>query len=334
MRIVQSFVKLGRSGQLEGQSTAAMASNIAYSLPKRSNPLAVVIVTFNSADTLPGLLSSLQHGLGDVENCDIVVVDNQSTDYSVEIAEQHPVDARVIRSSRNGGYAAAINMAAETIRSDADLLILNPDIRVFQNTVRDLQRCLGDPTVGIAVPRILEETGELSFSLRRDTTLASIWFEAVLGGRLADRYGLGEVLSEPKLYGTQHDVEWATGAILLVSAEARKRVGDWDESFFLYSEEVDFMRRVRRAGLKVRYHPNALAVHIGGDTHANPVLYSLCTTNRVRDYGRNHGRVATALLRCGMIFGEVLRSWRGREHRAALRALLRTKFAWPDQGQA
>ena len=311
-----------------------MASRLLYSLPKRANPLAVVVVTFNSADTLPGLLSSLQQGLGDIANCEVVVVDNASTDNSVELVEEHPLDARVIRSPRNAGYAAAINMAAETIRSNADLLILNPDIRIFENTVRNLQTCLSDPAVGIAVPRILEESGELSFSLRRDATLASTWLEAILGGQLADRYGLGEILSEPAFYDAPLDVEWATGAILMVSAQARKQVGDWDESFFLYSEEVDFMRRVRRAGLKVRYSPKALAVHIGGDTHASPFLYSLCATNRVRDYARNHGRVSTAMLRCAVIFGEALRAWRGKEHRAALRALLRTELSLPDQSRA
>jgi GT2 family glycosyltransferase len=296
--------------------------------------LAVVIVTFNSADTLPDLLSSLQTGLAHHDERDIVVVDNASSDASVATVKHHPVGARVICSPVNGGYASAINMATATIRPDADLLILNPDIRLFETTVAQLQTCLGDPAVGVAVPKILKETGELSFSLRRNLTVASAWSEALLGGRVSNALGLGEVIAEPHIYREQQEVEWATGAILLVSADARKRVGNWDESFFLYSEEVDFMRRVRRAGLTVRYHPQAQAVHIGGDTRASPFLYSLLTANRVLDYSRHHNRLATALLRCGAIFGEVLRAWKGREHRAALRILLGSKLILPTHTQA
>lgn len=308
-----------------------MSDEITTRHSPRRNPLAVVIVTFNSADTLPGLLRSLQRGLADREVADIVVVDNASTDASAAIAGEHPVGARVICSPVNSGYAAAINMATATIRQDADILILNPDIRLLGATISQLQVCLNDRAVGVAVPRILEETGELSFSLRRNITLASAWSEAVLGGRLSNALGIGEIIAKPGLYDEPRNVEWATGAALLVSAEARKRVGEWDESFFLYSEEVDFMRRVRQTGLLIRYHPQAQVVHIGGDTRASPFLYSLLTANRVLDYSRNHSRWATTTLRCAAIFGEVLRAWRGRHHRLALRTLLGTKLILPSQ---
>ena len=86
-----------------------------------------------------------------------------------------------------------------------------------------------------------------------------------LGGTFAARIGTGEMISDLALYHPGGIIEWATGAALAVAAGARGIVGDWDESFFLYSEEVDYPRRVRESGLFVAYVPQAQVVHIGRD---------------------------------------------------------------------
>ena len=281
--------------------------------------LSIVIVTYNSAAVLPGLLDSLPAGLEGITQFQIFVVDNASTDSSVDIARAHRTRPQVISTGRNAGYAAAINVGAAAAGPDADLLILNPDIRLLPGSVRLLIDRLREPSIGVAVPRILDEDGTTRWSLRREPTVMSSWTAAVLGGRLAALIGNGEMIGDPATYDREAFVDWATGAILVVAARARAVVGDWDESFFLYMEEVDYLRRVREHGFSVAYVPQAQAVHLEGEYHHNPRLSALLTANRIRYHRRHHGPISTALFRLSIIVGEGLRAFRGPPgHKAAL----------------
>lgn len=290
-----------------------------------SRPLAVVIVTYNSADMLGGLLDSLGHGLSGISRREIVIADNASSDNSVAIAESHPIGARVIRTGRNGGYSAGINAAVATISADADLLILNPDIRLEPGAAMRLAEQLWRPGIGMAVPRVLHEDWTLYLTLRREPSLVTAWADALLGSKLGAGVDKGESIHDPSHYEETRMVDWASGAALAVSAEARAEIGEWDESFFLYSEEVDYQRRVRAAGYHIIYVPEAKLVHIGGDYRENPHLYSILTANRVRDYARHHSAFSTALFRLAVVTGEALRSLGGSKvHRAGVEAALRT----------
>ena len=286
--------------------------------------LSIIIVTYNSATVLSGLLNSLPAGLEGVKHFQTIVVDNDSHDNSVDIALAHPVRPTVIRMGRNAGYAAAINAAAATVSPSADLLILNPDVRLSPGGASLLLDRLTDSSVGVAVPRILEEDGRVSWSIRREPSVVASWAEAILGGTLAARVGAGEMVCDPAVYAREGVIDWATGAILAVSGRVRAIVGDWDESYFLYMEEVDYMRRVRECGFSVVYVPNAQATHIGGEYRENPRLWALSTANRIRYHRRHHGPISTAALRLSIILGAGMRALRGPpSHRAAVRAALR-----------
>ncbi|WP_202309145.1 MULTISPECIES: glycosyltransferase family 2 protein [unclassified Mesorhizobium] len=284
--------------------------------------LAVVIVTFNSARVLPPLLDSLPAGMNGVDDFEVVVVDNDSRDGSAELAADHPIRPKVVRMGRNAGYAAAINAAASIVDADRDLLVLNPDLRLYPGAAQPLVECALMPSVGIAVPRNFREDGTTDPTLRREPSMLTAWAEAVLGGSLAGRLGWGEIIDEPQRYDCRGSVEWATGSALLVSARARRMVGEWDESFFLYSEEVDYQRRVREAGFDIVYEPRAQVMHAGGESGTNPRLFALMTANRIRYFRRHHGLMETALFRLGIAFGQAARAWRGATHRAGLRCAL------------
>lgn len=290
--------------------------------PHGTASLAVVIVTYNSASVLPGLLDSLPQGLEGISDCQVIVVDNASRDGSADLARAHPIGAKIIRMGRNAGYAAGINAATATIAPWSDVLVLNPDVRLHPGAARHLVDRLAEASVGVVAPQILHEDNTVAKSLRREPTIVTAWSEALLGGKRAAKWGIGEIIDNSTLYSTGGKVEWMTGAILAISARARRVVGDWDETFFLYSEEVDYLARVRRSGLSVLYDATARAVHIGGDYLRDPFLSALMTRNRIRYYRRCHGPVASALFRLGVIVGEARRAVWGHGHRAALRAAL------------
>jgi GT2 family glycosyltransferase len=280
-------------------------------------------VTYNSASVLSGLLDSLANGLEGIKQFETIVVDNDSIDACVDTAMAHPIRPKIIRMGRNAGYAAAINAAAATVRRDADLLILNPDVRLFPGSVNLLVAQLRNASVGVAVPRILAEDGTTSLSLRREPSLMRAWAEAILGGTFAARIGVGEMIGDPAIYDQGGSIEWATGAILAIAARARHAVGTWDESFFLYMEEVEYLRRVRDCGFSVIYVPQSKAVHIGGEYKENPRLSALLSANRIRYHRRYHGRLSTALFRLSIIVGEGIRAVYGPPgHRASMLAAL------------
>lgn len=289
-------------------------------------PVSAVVVTHNSADVLGGLLDSLREALAGVGDAEVVVVDNLSKDGSAAFARAHPVGARVLETGRNGGYAAGINAAFRAIAPDRAVLVLNPDIRLRPGTIgRLLDRVVQDRRTGIVVPRILDEDGTLSRSLRREPSVLTAWSDALLGGTLAERLGTGEVIGRSRLYAEGGEVDWATGCIVLVSPRARALVGPWDESFFLYSEEVDYMRRVREAGLSVVYVPDAEVTHIGGEGNLNPRLAALMTVNRVRYYARHQPRWRARLFHAAVVTGTAIRALAQPHrptHRASLRAVL------------
>jgi GT2 family glycosyltransferase len=284
--------------------------------------LSIVVVTYNSASVLPGLLDSLPAGLEGIKQFETIVVDNDSADNSADTALAHAIRPRVIRMGRNAGYAAAINAATATIHPEAHLLILNPDVRLLPGAARLLVDRLTDSSIGVAVPRILAEDGTTRWSLRREPSIITVWTETILGGTLAARSGTGETIGDLALYDQGGLIDWATGAALAVSPRARCVVGDWNESFFLYSEEVDYQRRVRESGMFVAYVPRAQVVHIGRDYLGNPGLAALMTANRIRYYRRHHGPLATAVFRLGIIVGEAIRAVREPAHGATLRAAL------------
>ena len=285
------------------------------------SPLTVIIVTYESASVLGGLLDTIPQGLAGIGH-KVIVVDNDSRDDSVAIARAHPACHRVIETGYNGGYAAGINAATRVIPANADVLILNPDVRLTPGMGIHLLNGLTDSSVGAVVPRIADETGALMQSVRREPSVLTTWSDALLGSRLAGKLGLGEIVYSPALYRKGGPIDWATGAVLMIAGRARELVGEWDESFFLYSEEVDYLERMRRAGLGVRYVTEAVATHIGGAYHSNPRLSAIMTANRIRYYGRHHGAIATLAYRCAILFGEAVRWPLGPGHRAAAAAAL------------
>ena len=311
-----------RSSSRDFTEVTVQPRDASLALPPASNPvLSVIIVTYNSAAILPELLDSLPAGLEGISASEAIVVNNNSPDNSVDIALNHAIHPKVIRMGRNAGYAAAINAAAATVHPDADLLILNPDVRLRPGAAKLLVDRLTDPSVGVAVPRLLDEDGVTQCSLRREPSLMTAWTDTILGGTFAGRLGTGETVSDPVIYESGGLVEWATGAVLAVAARARGVVGYWDESFFLYMEEVEYLRRVRECGYSVVYVPDAKAVHRGGEYREDLFLAALLSANQIRYHRRYHGPLSTILFRLSIIVGSGIRAIRGvPAHRASVRA--------------
>ena len=289
-------------------------------------PVALVVVTYNSADVLPGLLDSLDTGMSGTL-WHLVVVDNDSRDGSADVAERLAPGATVVRTGRNGGYAAGINAGIGAAGSCAAVLILNADVRLEPGCAATLLAALERPGVCAVAPRLEDRHGRLVLSIRREPTLARAVGDAVLGARRVGRSRRwGELVTDPTAYTSAHIVDWTEGSTLMVSKECLDRVGSWDESFFLYSEETDFALRARDAGSGVWFVPAARAVHLEGGSSGSVALWPLLVANKWRLYRKRHGRMGSTAFWGVLVFRETSRAAAGhRESRAALRYLLSRK---------
>jgi GT2 family glycosyltransferase len=288
----------------------------------------VIVITYNSAAVLGSMLGSLDEGLKGLR-WRLIVADNASADDSVAIAQQMVPSSIVVQTGRNAGYAAAFNAGLKASDGADAVLILNPDIRLTPGSVLALMSRLGADAapgrrVGIAVPRLLEADGRLALSLRREPTVSRALGEAVLGQRGGRFSSFGEVVTDPAAYERETVVDWATGAAMLMSAECLAAVGDWDERFFLYSEETDFSLRARDMGYATAIVPAAEAVHLRGESSTSPRLFSLLVLNKVRFYRKRHGRLSTGLFWTAVFLRELSRTMLGNAcSRRALVGLVR-----------
>ena len=276
--------------------------------------VAVVVVTHNSVAVIGDLLDSLPAALGDLV-ADIVVVDNGSTDETCAGVAARG-DCRLVRST-NTGYAAGINSGVANARPADAILVLNPDVRLAPRSVERMYAALSRPGVGVVAPQIRNPDGRLARSLRREPTLLR-----ALGLTRTGVPALSEYVGHDRDYVLGGLVDWALGAVLLVSSECHDALGGWDESFFLYSEETDFASRAREQGFRTWYEPSALAVHIGAQSGTSDRIHSMQILNRVRYYRRRHDPVRSSAYYVLAIGNEVSRFGSGDEHRHAVRALL------------
>lgn len=301
--------------------------------------IAVLVITWNSAKVIDGLLASLRPGLVGLD-WHLVVADNDSADDTTARIEawanQNPdVLCRVVHTGGNLGYAAGINIAlAKSERHDA-ALVLNPDVRLHEGAVARMYEFIDNATpgggdgaqrTGIVVPRILDEEGRLAHSLRREPTLLRALGEATFGARAGRFAPLGELVMDESAYQRPAVVDWATGAVMLISTACLQACGPWDESFFLYSEETEFALRARDYGFLTRLAPQASATHIGGESDVSPELWTLLMSNRVKFYRRRHALPASVAYWGAALLREAPRAALGQPRsRSAVKALLKAK---------
>jgi N-acetylglucosaminyl-diphospho-decaprenol L-rhamnosyltransferase len=247
--------------------------------------VAIVIVTYNSAHVVGDLLDSLPAALDGLA-ADVVVVDNGSADATADLIAARS-DCRLVRAA-NAGYSAGINRGVREAISAERILVLNPDVRLHKQSIPPLLRALQEPDVGIVAPQVRTAEGELDLSLRRTPTLLR-----ALGLTKTRLPAFSEYVHSPAAYRQPGTVDWALGAVLLMSRKCYEVLGGWDESYFLYSEETDLALRAREAGLLTRYEPRSIATHIGGQSGQNKRTHAMQVINRVRLYRRRHGAMAS-----------------------------------------
>jgi hypothetical protein len=272
--------------------------------------ISAVIVTWNTAHLLDECLESLdRHGAA--EPMEIIVVDNGSTDGTLDrLARDWPV-VTVIANATNEGYTRANNEGIRASHGDR-LLLINADARLTAGCLpRMLARMDADPRCAVVGPRLVYADGSWQrWTAGRAPSLASVAAYTFGIDRLS-----GQGRPGPGLY-LGHDVtdpfraDWVSSACMLVRRSALDDIGLMDESFFCYMDDVDLCQRARDSGWTVWYEPEALAVHLmgGASATARGAASPAALANFDRYFQRRHGRRAAEIMRCIQVAGFAARS--------------------------
>ena len=243
--------------------------------PPAAARVAVVIVNYQSYEDLQDCLHSLGAPDPGVRIC---VVDHASEPEAADRTAAAFPHVQLLRQTSNDGFAAGVNRGARESPA-AYVLLLNPDCVASPDTCRRLAEWMdANAAVGAAGPRILNSDGSVQPSARRfpnfTTGIAgrSSWLTRVFPRNPLSRHNLA-----PSQDGSENarEVDWVSGAVMIIRREAFDAIGGFDTGFFLYWEDADFCRRLKHAGWKTMYVPELHVRHAGGRSSRHAFQASL-----------------------------------------------------------
>ena len=256
-----------------------------------SERVTAVVVNWNAGTHLTrcveGLLAQQDVALH------VVVVDNASSDGSLELLAQYGNAVRVVQTGANLGFGRGANRGVMASEGDY-VLVLNPDVALASDAVRLMVDFLDThPQVGIVGPRLKDSNGHVQASCGSVPRLAD---------EICRKFLLHLVFPLFKFRrwrpSKPEAVAWVTGACFVARRKTLDAVGGLDEAIFMYYEDVDLGLRVNRAGWQVMYVPAAEGTHIGGESSKQALMQMLVVSEASYAYfiKKHLGRVAAWLL--------------------------------------
>ena len=255
-------------------------------------PASIIVLNYNTCELTLKCLESFAPALRR-RGWQIIVVDNGSSDGSVEALQAQFPFAEIIRSERNLGFAGGNNLGLRQAAGDV-VFLMNSDVLAAADTLQALAyQFEAQPDVGAISAGLRTTNGEAqAFAYGDDPTLTYLV-----------RRGSRTLLRRGPLHHWDIDqpieTEWVSGACVAVRRAVIERVGLLDERFQLYFEDNDWCLRIRQAGLKVIYDPRFTVTHLGGQSQpqrrvANQLYYQ----SMIKFYAKHYGAFKTMLLKC------------------------------------
>lgn len=254
----------------------------------------LIIVNYNTAKITSDCLNSVLAHF-DPAKAEIIVVDNASTDGSLEkFRQEFGSRVELVSNPANVGFAAANNLGARQAKGDI-LFFLNSDTLIRQDVFGALERFLAaDSRVAVAAPILLTGDGQPQpFASGRFPGLFNLIF-----AKLFDRSGGAGSIKGPA------KIDWVSGAALAVRKDIFQKIGGFDEGFFMYFEDVDLCRRVKDLGFSVAICSGAAVTHLGGKSLGGEAAERkrYYYESQDRFYSKHHGWFISALLRMARFF--------------------------------
>lgn len=228
--------------------------------------LSIVIVSWNVREQLHDCIRSIMQNASKAD-CEVIVVDNASSDGTVESVRRDFPEVALVVNDQNRGFARANNQGIA--RSSGEyVLLLNPDTVVHEGALGLLIDFMDrHPAVGACGPKLLNEDGTTQPSVRHFPTLRStFYFYTVFRFLGVFRRHYKTWRMKDFDHSSQMDVDQIMGAAMMLRRSALEQMGGMDEAFFMYYEEVDLCYRLRQANWRIVFMPEARITHLGGQS--------------------------------------------------------------------
>jgi len=239
--------------------------------------VSVVIVSYNVSSYLDQTLATLSEAVDGLDT-EVFVVDNASSDDSVDMVKRKYPWVKLIENGENLGFARANNRALSLVKGRY-VLLLNPDTVLSRDTLSTMVSFLdGHPEAGAAGCKVINPDGTLQLACRRGFPTPGVAFYKMIG--------LSGLFPKSRTFGAYNltyldpdevtEVDAVSGSFMMLRKEALDRVGLLDEHFFMYGEDLDLCYRIKKAGWKIYYVPYTEIIHFKGEsTKTVPTLKSI-----------------------------------------------------------
>jgi GT2 family glycosyltransferase len=282
--------------------------------------ISTIVVSFNTRELTRECLSTLAKETTELAH-EAIVIDNASRDGSAEMVARDFPAMKLIRSETNLGFAAANNLGFAQARGRY-VILLNSDAFPRPGAIRrSFELMEAHPETGLCGGRLVGRDGSWQPSGRM---FPSLFNDLVMLSGLAGRYPKSRIFGRAdRTWADPSEaaaVDWIPGAYVVIRCEALRRVGWFDERFFLYSEEVDLCRRIKAAGYQIWYWPEIVVAHVGGESSKTVVRLQMSKAGaqlmlwRMRSqllyYRKHHGRLGAWRVAALEMWWNRLRAWR------------------------
>jgi len=252
--------------------------------------LSIIIVNYNVKHFLLQCLQSVQKAISGM-NAEVFVVDNASTDDSVEMLKEKFSWVHLIANKENTGFSYANNQAIHLAKGEY-VLLLNPDTLVEEDTfVKCLEFMNQTPDAGALGVKMINGNGEFLPESKRALPIPSVAFYKI--------FGLSKLFPRSKKFGSYHltyldnnkiqSVEVLSGAFMFIRKKTLEEIGLLDETFFMYGEDIDLSYRIIKAGYKNYYLPDTRIIHYKGEsTKKGSINYVIVFYKAMQIFAKKH----------------------------------------------
>ena len=271
--------------------------------------VSIIIVNYNTRDYLEKCLSSIYKTIKEIK-FEVIVVDNNSIDGSSEMVKSRFPEVKLVINSKNFGFAKANNSGYGKSTGDF-LLFLNSDCELpGQNFLKMLEHVQEHEDVGIMGPRLIYPDFSFQPSVGRFPTFFTEIFDNLLLSKIPLLSTICKDKFDRKEYQKTVEVDWITGACLLGRRKAFEEAGKFDESFFMYMEDIDLAKRIKHKGWKVVYFPEATGIHhLGKSSEKNikKIISVKCKSLQIY-YGKYFTAFSVKLINFSSVLGLIIRT--------------------------
>lgn len=254
--------------------------------------LSIITVGYRSEDTIGPFLDSIKKSK-DGLNKEIIVVDNYPMDKGAQIARNHSLKPTVLINTENVGFSKAINKGFRASKGK-HILVINPDTRIKGNALKLLfEFAEAHPVLGAVAPKLLYNDGKIQPSCYKFPTIGNAIKHYFFGCKHCfNKYFPGNKTTK---------VDIAVMAAFLIPRTTFNQVGGLDERFFLYYEDIEYCRRLKKFNLPVFFYPKAVVMHAHG---ASGSFSSHLSSPLAKSAEIYHGKFGSDVLNAVLFVGQ------------------------------